>query len=106
MPIDDEGSSEVVAVALVTGNWFSELGVQARFGRALIPEDDADSAGGSMPIVASYSFWQRYFNSDPQALGKTVRLRGRPFQIVGILPEDFNGLRVDSSPMSGFQAGL
>ena len=76
---------------LVTGNYFSLLGVPAFRGRLLRPSDSA--APGREPVVVlSHAAWMRLFNSDPAAVGRQLRIRGTYFEIVGIAPEGFVGL--------------
>src|SRR4029077_2869988 len=63
---------------LVSGNFFSMLGVTPAVGRTLIPADAA--APGSNPvIVLSYAFWKAKFQQDPSVIGRTVLLQGHPF---------------------------
>src|SRR5579862_5646236 len=88
-------STERVRVHLVSPNFFSSLGVRARFGRVLGEEDERTRAQSA---VISYGFWQRRFQGDPAILGRHVSLGGHPFTIVGVSPEAFNGLTVDTSP--------
>src|SRR5262245_57926179 len=58
-------------VQIVTGNYFSVLGVPALHGRTLVPNDD-----GSQVAVISHRFWQRAFGGDPAAIGKPLTIRG------------------------------
>jgi len=88
-------STERVRVHLVSPNFFSSLGVRAYLGRVLTAEDERTAA---LNAVLSYDFWQRRFRRDPSVLGRSIVLRGHPFTIVGISPEGFNGLTVDTSP--------
>ena len=91
----DGTSTERVRVHLVSPNFFSSLGVHAYLGRVLTAEDERTAA---MNAVLSYDFWQRRFRRDPSLLGRSITLRGHPFTIVGVSPEGFNGLTVDTSP--------
>ena len=77
---------------LVTGNFFHVLGVSAARGRTLTPVDDRP--GGPPVIVLSHRAWSRHFAADPGVLTRTVLLNGSPFQVVGVMPEDFRGLTV------------
>ena len=83
----------MMAVTLVTGNFFHVLGVNAVMGRALGPADDGQS-GGHPVIVLSDKGWNRRFNRDPNVLGRTVLVSGAPFTIVGVMPAGFRGLAV------------
>ena len=82
--------SEHVLGVLVTGNYFSVLGVNALRGRTLTEEDDK-VAGGHPVAVISYSMWQARLNSDPAVLGSTIRLNDYPFTIIGVAPPGFHG---------------
>jgi predicted permease len=79
--------------ALVTGNFFQVLGVQAALGRALMPADDERSGGRSV-IVLSDSGWNKLFAGDPRVIGRSVRVNGRPYEIVGVMPDGFRGLGI------------
>ena len=76
---------------LVSGNYFSSLGVQTAIGRTILPEDA--SAPGSQPVVVlSYRAWQNRFAGDPNILGRKVTILGYPFEIVGVASREFSGL--------------
>jgi predicted permease len=98
LPLNDQNSSEQADISLVTGNFFEDLGVQAKYGRSIVTGDDRENAEGTIPAVLSEDFWRRHFNSDPHVLGETIRLADYPYQIIGVLPESFSGIEVDSSP--------
>jgi putative ABC transport system permease protein len=77
------GGSEQVLAALVTKRFFPLLG-KASLGRALAPEDaDRDV------VVLSHRLWARRFGSDPGVLGRSLRLYGKPYEIVGVMPPEF-----------------
>lgn len=74
---------------LVSGTYFSTLRVQPDSGRVLSAIDDTDAAP---PVaVASYAAWQKYFNADPAAIGKTVSINGHAFTLVGVAARSFQG---------------
>jgi predicted permease len=89
--------AERICVHLSTPEFFDDLGIRAVLGRTLTA-DDAKDTPGDTPAVLSYAFWQRRFNGDPKALGKTIRLQGHLFAIVGVLPREFNGFAADTAP--------
>jgi macrolide transport system ATP-binding/permease protein len=75
---------------LVSGNYFSGLGISARIGRTFGP--DQDKATGADPVVVlSYAFWQRGFQGDTQILGHSIRANGTAFTIIGVAPQEFTG---------------
>lgn len=81
---------------LVSGNYFSVLGVTARRGRVLTPEDDAPSA---QPVaVISNGYWERELNSDSAIVGKNLIINGTNFTVVGVMAPEFFGERVRRSP--------
>ncbi|HEV7475670.1 MAG TPA: ABC transporter permease, partial [Pyrinomonadaceae bacterium] len=72
----------------VSANLFQLLGVDASAGRVLIPEDDQPAR--RHVVVLSHECWQRRFGSDPQMVGKPLKLNGESYEIVGILPQQFD----------------
>ncbi|NIN73245.1 MAG: FtsX-like permease family protein [Gemmatimonadetes bacterium] len=91
--------SEVMFGESVTGDYFDVLGVPAAVGRTFISGED-DAVGAPPVVVISHGLWKRRFASDPRVLGQTLRIRGRPFEIVGVSPPEFKGL------LMGFSAEL
>lgn len=81
------GESLKPSLFRVTGNLFPLLGVGALYGRLFTPADD--SAGAPDVAVLSESFWREHFGGATSAVGQTIRVNGRPFTVVGILPRDF-----------------
>jgi len=81
---------------LVSGNYFSVLGVNALLGRVLTEEDDKPAAHPA--AVISYGHWKERWNSDPQIVGREIIVNGTPFTVVGVAPSDFFGIRVRRSP--------
>src|SRR5689334_1428455 len=77
-------------INLVSGNYFSVLGVAPFRGRTLVPEDDQAKSSNPVAIV-SYEFWIRKLAEDPAVVGQTVRLNKYPYVIVGIAPRGFFG---------------
>jgi predicted permease len=84
--------SELGKGQYVTGNYFPVLGVAAAYGRAIEPADDRRAA--SSVVVLSHVYWHRRFGGDPSVIGRTVRLDGRAFTVVGVTPSSFTGLVV------------
>ena len=76
---------------LVSGNFFSLLGVQPRLGRFFNPEDRADEPAAAPVAVISESLWQRRFHSDPAILGQTIKLNRSDFTVIGVAPAEFSG---------------
>ena len=85
-----DGSVATLPAEVVTGNYFTTLGIEAALGRVLLPEDDV--APGAHPVVVlGHGYWQSRFGGDPLVVGKDLRLGGRPYTIVGVLPEAYAG---------------
>jgi putative ABC transport system permease protein len=89
----DSGESRPAEGLLVSGLFFSTLGVRPVAGRLLDARDD-ERGCGSPAVVISEGFWQREFGGDRAAVGRTLRLNGRPFAIVGVSPAAFFGVEV------------
>jgi predicted permease len=81
----------VRVTTLVSGNFFSVLGVTPEFGRAFT-EDEVKTGGNNAVTVLSYGMWQSQFAADPHVLGRTIRIAGVEFTIVGVTPERFRGV--------------
>jgi len=75
---------------MVTGSYFSVLGVSPIVGRAIV--DDDLSAGSPNVAVVSHVFWSHELNGDPSAIGRSITVNGTPFTIVGVAPPGFVGL--------------
>lgn len=88
---------------IVTGNFFSGLGVQPLLGRLFTTDDDL---AGAAPVIAiTHGWWEKQFNLDPAVLGQTMTLNGHSYTVVGVLPRHFTGvgLKVENEfyvPMS------
>ena len=77
----------------VSGNFFALLGVNPLIGHTFTAQDDT-AACPDPGAVLSYGFWQREFDGDPAALGRTVSLDGHPIPIIGVTPPAFFGVEV------------
>jgi putative ABC transport system permease protein len=82
----ENGVSEYVQGALVTGGFFDVLGVDALVGRALTRAEDKE--GAEDVIVISHGLWQRRYGGSRDAVGRRVSINDRPFTIVGVMPPD------------------
>ena len=82
---------------LVSGNYFRALGVEPRIGRGF-REDEDQVPGRDAVTVLSASFWRNEFGGDPAVVGKTIRLNGKDFTVIGVLPEEFTGLYIFDRP--------
>jgi predicted permease len=76
---------------LVSGSYFSILGVNAALGRSITPQDD--SVPDSQPVVVlSYSFWQTYFNGDRAIVGRTIAINSHNMTVIGVAQPGFDGV--------------
>jgi hypothetical protein len=86
--IAHDRTSEVGDAEIVSGNYFSVLGVGPALGRLLSPADDA--APGANPVaVVSHHYWATHLGADRQVVGKTIALDGHSFEVIGVAPESF-----------------
>jgi macrolide transport system ATP-binding/permease protein len=85
------GDPQLLMGQLVSGNYFTTLGVRPLIGRGFLPEEDA-AAGAHAVAVISYPLWVRLYGGDPQVTSKSITLNGRAYRIVGVAPPDFRGL--------------
>lgn len=74
---------------LLSGNAFNFLGVPPVAGRTIQPSDVRPSGEPEPVVVLSYHLWQRLFQGEPSAVGKTLRLNDRPHTIIGVMPPRF-----------------
>ena len=81
-----DGEPEEVSVQAATPELFQVLGVNALLGRTLTLDDGRAKSAGA---VITYGLWQRRFGGDPQILGRRAVLNGTPFDIVGVMPSNF-----------------
>jgi predicted permease len=80
-------SPQVLTGVGATANLFDVVGVRPILGRGFRPgEDEGD---GASVVVLSYGAWHRLFGGDAAALGRSLTLNGRPFEVVGVMPADF-----------------
>ncbi|MGD8321201.1 MAG: ABC transporter permease [Gemmatimonadota bacterium] len=75
---------------VVSWDYFKALGVRMALGRSFLPEEDA-TPGAHAVVILGYRTWVKDFGKDPGVLGRTVRLNGVPFTVVGVAPEAFTG---------------
>ena len=92
-----DGSAERLRAELVSGNYFSVLGVGAALGRVLSDDDDRGLAAHPL-VVLSHAAWQRSFGRQPDVVGRTIQLNAHPYTIIGVMPEGFFGTRVGFTP--------
>ena len=81
---------------LVSGNYFSVLGVPAALGRTFVASDDSVSAP---PVaVISFEYWNRAFGANPSAIGSTLDVSGVSVTVIGVAPPGFFGEKLQADP--------
>jgi predicted permease len=91
-----DGRSRLAMGEIVTGNYFQVFGVGAALGRTILPADDVP--GAPRVVMVSRRYWTRELASAPDAVGRTLRIRGASYTIVGVAPASFNGMVPILSP--------
>ncbi len=91
------GHSEAARAELVSGNYFSVLGVQPALGRVFTEADDT-APGANSVAVLSFDFWRDHLGADPTLIGSTLSVNGQPFQIVGVAASQFRSAIWGESP--------
>ena len=71
----------------VSANYFEVLGVPAALGRTFLPGED--QAGRNQVVIVSHGLWERRFGSNPEVMGKVVRLNGEDFTVVGVMSSSY-----------------
>jgi predicted permease len=90
--VDERASS--VSGAYVSANFFSVLGVHMTLGRGFLPHEESPSNPVAVAVISD-RLWRIGFDSDRAVIGRTIQLNGRPFTVVGVTAEDFNGHGID-----------
>jgi hypothetical protein len=93
-----DNSTERVEAEMVSGNYFSMLGVPPAIGRVFSSREDDQAYQGHPVVVLSYGYWLTRFARDPNVVGKTIRVNDYPMTIVGVSAEGFAGLDPTQSP--------
>jgi predicted permease len=87
----NNGNAEPIQIDLVSGSYFNVLGVPPALGRMIAQSDDLTP--GSAPVaVASYGWFQRHFQGDPGAIGRSIRIQGHDYTIIGVAQPGFAGI--------------
>jgi predicted permease len=86
-----DGQAEIATAFISSGNYYRMLGVTARIGRTILPDDDRPTAP---PVaVISSKYWHSRFGSDPAVVGKTVKVNNVPVTIAGVISPQFTGVQ-------------
>jgi predicted permease len=93
--VQDSRSRETVNVQLVSGEYFSVLGVSPAMGRALSSADN-ERVGGHPVAVVSDGFWRRRLGGAADVVGREVTLNATQFAVIGVGPPGFSGVTLES----------
>jgi len=93
-----DSATERVDAEMVSGNYFTMLGVKPAIGRVLNSKDDDQVFMGHPVVVLSYAYWTTRFSRDPGVVGKKILVNNYPMTIVGVSAEGFLGFDPSRSP--------
>jgi putative ABC transport system permease protein len=79
-----DGKPERIEGADISENFFADLGVKPLLGRAFV---SSDMQQGSRAVILSHSLWRDRFGGEPSAIGKTLRLDGARYTVIGVMPD-------------------
>ena len=89
--LNTDGTNERSFGEVVSGNYFTVLGIRMAAGRGFLP--DEDKTPGAHPVaVISHKLWRARFGGDSSAVGRTIKINGHPFTVVGVAEEKYPGL--------------
>src|SRR5471030_918115 len=93
-----DNQTERLDAEMVSGNYFSMLGVHPAIGRVFSSREDDQVYQGHPVVVLSYDYWVRRFARDPAVVGKKILVNNYPMTIVGVSAAGFSGLDPAQSP--------
>jgi putative ABC transport system permease protein len=96
--ISVDNQTERLEAELVSGNYFTMLGVTAAAGRVFNSAEDDQVYSGHPVVVLGYDYWVRRFNRDPGVVGKKILVNNYPMTIVGVSAAGFAGLDPTRAP--------
>lgn len=91
--VELNGSPQQIRGMLVTPSWFELLRVSPALGRAFTREEG--EIGEDQEVILSHGLWRQLYAGDKSAIGRELRISGRPFKIVGVMPAGFNFIDPD-----------
>jgi putative ABC transport system permease protein len=83
-----DGQAERYDGAFADGHIFDVTGVAPELGRTILPRDTIE--GAAPVVVLSHELWSERFDADPAIVGRTVRVNGKPSEVIGVMPEDYS----------------
>ena len=91
LSISTGGEGAAVYGNIVSGNYFSVLGIRPVLGRFFAPDEDKTPLANPV-VVVSHSFWESHLGSDSSVIGKAVSVNGHPYTLIGVAPAGFRGV--------------
>lgn len=88
--VDIDGAPQVVFGELISWDYFQTLGIEMALGRSFA-EDEDQTPGAHPVVVLGHKTWSQRFGSDPDIVGTSVFVNGRPYTVVGVAPSAFTG---------------
>jgi len=101
-PVGEPGSTEEEEIMRVSAEFFATLGVGVVMGRPFAEADMADDSG---VVILTDGFWRQRLNSNPDVLGRDLRVNGIPRKVVGVLPPDFRFLSTEAALYLPYKTG-
>src|SRR5262245_1568573 len=89
--VDPKSATKLKMGMLVSGNLLTLMGVEPTIGRSFRPEEDRVK-GRDAVVILGRKMWEQEFGSDPGAPGRTIRINGIDFTIIGVAPDEFTGM--------------
>jgi predicted permease len=91
------GATERQRAMVVSGNYFSMLGISAALGRTFASNEGKEIDDAAV-VVLSHGLWERRFGADPLVIGRTISVNSRPFTVIGVAPREFTGTSRATQP--------
>ncbi len=91
--VGEKGQTERIFGQLISGNYFSALGLKPAIGRFIQPEE-AERPGTEPVLVISYDYWQTRFAGAAGIVGQRVRVNDRDLTVIGVAPKQFQGTMI------------
>jgi macrolide transport system ATP-binding/permease protein len=96
---DDDATSTRAGMALISGNLFDVMGIPAIVGRTFRQDEDLYTAPQTVAMLG-HAFWQDHYGADPGVIGRTLRVNGVTFTIVGVVASGYNSVQLTNRPVA------
>ena len=93
LPVGVGTDARAVHAAFVSANFWPLLGVRPALGRFFAADEDRPPDGAALAVL-SYAYWRDVLNADATVLGRQLDMGARRFTVIGVAPEDFNGVKL------------